>query len=122
MYHYDGRSNYDPYRQYHVPQASIMDEINKYGRIGHCYMSSWGGREHTFILMGIDAAGMVSIVENGTPSSVHHTDMVGLTYLGVQCPVSPGPGGPGGGPGPWTPPCTWQWVWIPGQGWRWVCK
>lgn len=120
MYNMDGYYYYNPsYGRvtYFLPAATIQDQITKFGRQGHCFSSTWGGREHTFILVGFDATtGMVSINENGVPSSVHHTDMVGLTYQGAQCPSSGS--GTGGGPGS-GPQC--RWVWIPGQGWRWIC-
>ncbi|MDP1418171.1 hypothetical protein Q8G35_07090 [Peribacillus simplex] len=66
----------------------------------------------TFILMGINnVTGMVQILEGGIPNEVHHTDIVGLQYLGLTCPV--GGGGPGGN-------CFQQF--IPGVGWVWICR
>lgn len=48
--------------------------------------------------MGINnTTGMVQILEGGIPNEVHHTDIVGLQYLGLTCPV--GGGGQGGGQG-----------------------
>ncbi|WP_230161415.1 hypothetical protein, partial [Peribacillus sp. Bi96] len=78
-----------------VPVATIKSHLNA-GRQGHCFKGFWGNTEHTFILMGInDATGMVQILEGGIPNEVHHTDIVGLQYLGLTCPV--GGGGQGGG-------------------------
>ena len=109
-----------------VPTATVQQQLNL-GRQGHCFKSFWGGREHTFNLMGIDAQGMVSIMEGGMPNSVHQSDMVSLTYLGVQCPT-PQSGGMGTGMGQGMGQGIGQgmgqgcgWVWTQ-QGWRWVCR
>lgn len=100
---------------HNVSPKTFEDEINKFGRRGHCYSSTWGGREHTFILVDYDSTtGMVSINENGTPSSVYYADMIGLTYIGVQCSA----GGPGGGPGGGS---KCRWVYVPILGWQWIC-
>ena len=96
-----------------VPVATIQSHLNA-GRQGHCFRGFWGNTQHTFILMGINnATGMVQILEGGIPNEVHHTDIVGLQYLGLTCPVGGGQGGPGGN-------CFQQF--IPGVGWVWICR
>lgn len=131
MYYYDGYYNYVPCYFYNRPEDVIpqpqegevilqphmvpISEIQKQldlGRQNHCFKGYWAGREHTFILSGIDSlSGMVSIIENNTPSSVHHSDIVGLTYLGIQCPTSTTP-----------PPPICRWVWTDWGGWQWICR
>lgn len=67
--------------------------------------------------MGINnTTGMVQILEGGIPNEVHHTDIVGLQYLGLTCPVE-GHGGVHGGPGG---NCFQQF--IPSVGWVWICR
>lgn len=108
MYYLEDFYYYDPYsiyRQYKVPAGVIQDHLNK-GHAGHCFRSTWGGRQHTFNLVSMDAYGMVTIIENGVTDTVHHEDMVGLAHLGPQCPPS-------------RPRC--RWVWTP-SGRRWVCN
>lgn len=108
MYYLDETYYLDPYdiqrQQLFVPQGVIQGHLNQ-GRAGHCFRSSWEGRQHTFNLVGMDAFGMVSFIENGVNDTIHHSDMVGLAYLGPQCPRRP----------------RCRWVWTP-SGRRWVCN
>ncbi|MEI5948549.1 hypothetical protein WBS58_24995 [Bacillus albus] len=97
---------------YLVTQGDIVSHLNA-GRKGHCFSGHWAGRDHTFILMGLRADGTVDIIENGQPGTVHRTDIVGLNYIGVQCPAPPPP--PGGGSGSW-PPGGGGGSWPPGGG------
>lgn len=107
-----------------VPVATIQSHLNA-GRQGHCFRGFWGNTQHTFILMGINnTTGMVQILEGGIPNEVHHTDIVGLQYLGLTCPVEGHGGGQGaghggghGGPGG---NCFQQF--IPSVGWVWICR
>ncbi|MFC0270433.1 hypothetical protein ACFFIX_03035 [Metabacillus herbersteinensis] len=62
-----------------------MDE----GHRGHCYRAFWGGQTHTFQLINLRDDGMVDIIENNMPNAVFHEDIVGLQYLGVNCPAIP---------------------------------
>ncbi|WHY96563.1 hypothetical protein [Peribacillus simplex] len=95
-----------------VPVATIQSHLNA-GRQGHCFRGFWGNTQHTFILMGINnTTGMVQILEGGLPNEVHHTDIVGLQYLGLTCP--------GGGQGGQWGNCFQQF--IPGVGWVWICR
>ncbi|WP_214484348.1 hypothetical protein [Bacillus sp. SM2101] len=129
---------YNPYR-IQVEQQTIEDHLPLHQ--GHCFKAFWGGREHTFRLLSITTQGMVRVIENGYVTDISRHDIVGLTYLGPQCPSAPTPGtggpgpgtggpgpgtggpGPGtGGPGPGTAPGpNCQWVGIPGLGGTWVC-
>ncbi|MEF2093386.1 hypothetical protein V3595_01765 [Bacillus sp. CFBP9009] len=57
-----------------VPLATIQSHLNA-GRQGHCFRGFWGNSQHTFVLMGFNAAtGMVQILEGGIPNEIHHTD------------------------------------------------
>ncbi|ACK97630.1 MAG: hypothetical protein M3Z48_01805 [Lactobacillus sp.] len=108
-------------------QDDIQSHLNA-GRKGHCFKGFWGGREHTFLLIGLRVDGTVEIIENGQPGTVHRVDIQGLSYQGIQCPApQPPPGGggsgggtlpPPGGGGSWPPHCHWvQTPW----GWQKVC-
>ncbi|MFD9625819.1 hypothetical protein [Peribacillus muralis] len=80
-----------------VPIATIQSHLNA-GRQGHCFRGFWGNATHTFILMGFNGTtGMVQILESGFPNEIHHNDIVGLQYLGLQCPPVQQPGGQQGG-------------------------
>ncbi|EJR32140.1 hypothetical protein [Bacillus mycoides] len=85
-------------------QADIQSHLDQ-GRRGHCFRGHWAGTDHTFILMGLRSDGTVEIIENGQPGTVHRMDIIGLSYLGVQCPAPQHP--PGGGGGHWPPHCHW---------------
>ncbi|MGG0249034.1 hypothetical protein ABEY24_11770 [Peribacillus frigoritolerans] len=103
-----------------VPVATIQSHLNA-GRQGHCFRGFWGNTPHTFILMGINnTTGMVQILEGGIPNEVHHTDIVGLQYLGLTCPVEGHGGGQGGGHGGPGGNCFQQF--IPSVGWVWICR
>ncbi|MGE7877962.1 hypothetical protein [Peribacillus muralis] len=100
-YYYDNHHSNMPYQyaervQSLVPTATIQSQL-KAGRQGHCFRGYWGNSTHTFILMGINnTTGMVQILEDGLPNEVHHNDIVGLQYLGLQCPPVQQPGQQGG--------------------------
>ncbi|WP_432702706.1 hypothetical protein [Lysinibacillus sphaericus] len=81
--------NYNSYYYYGVPPSTIMDELAA-NRRNHCYRSHWIGRDHIFNLSGFDTvSGIVDVLEYGDPVKVHHSDMVGLIYLGPNCYTSP---------------------------------
>lgn len=100
---------------YHT-QADIQSHLNA-GRANHCFKGYWGGREHTFILTGLQADGTVNIIENGQPGTVHRFDIEGLSYQGIQCPQVTMPTIP-------TMPTmpSQQCGWVQWQGkWVWAC-
>lgn len=114
----------------------ILKEINNYGRLGHCFKSNWAGKEHEFRLIGFDTvSGMVYILENNSPGSVHHSDMDGFNYVGIQCANDPCPNPSSPTPTPIPPPpsprpipppplpnCTWQLVYVYDWGaWTYCC-
>ncbi|MGE7593461.1 hypothetical protein ACQKM1_08065 [Peribacillus frigoritolerans] len=115
-YYYDDSYANLPYYDNRLPVQTLVPVAKSHlnaGRQGHCFRGFWGNTQHTFILMGINnTTGMVQILEGGIPNEVHHTDIVGLQYLGLTCPVE-GHGGPGGN-------CFKQF--IPSVGWVWICR
>lgn len=99
-----------------VAPGAIIKELNVSGHQGHCFKSTWAGKEHTFNLVSFDnLTGMVSIIENGAPKSVHFSDMIGLDYQGPICPTSGQSQGPGPGSGQ---NCGWVWH---HHHWKWMC-
>lgn len=133
---YNDNSYYYEYRPHHpsspstlpggytgvyMPSNAIQQQLDL-GRLGHCFKSYWGGKEHIFKLIGISQDGLVVYIEeNGQPGSVSNIDMVGLDYLGVTCPSPPWSGPTTGtttGPTSGWPQC--RWIMTP-WGMKWIC-
>lgn len=103
LQHYQQQATQGHQHQAHMATQGDIQTHLDLGRKGHCFRGHWAGRDHTFILVDLRADGTVDIIENNQPGTVHRTDIVGLTYLGVQCPAPPQP-----------PHCHWYF-----DGWTW---